>query len=196
MKYEIDPPTARGSPISGRHIKRGDVSQSSFAFRVHQERWIQGQCHFVKILEAELFDVSPVTYPAYARQPSRPVAMALRSRVPVVRGRSPVAAAGDVLRRLRQLAAAPSACERCRVGRRRGSWVNGKGGAIFYVVCPSCSERKILDRRARILRGGDRSMMAARLRGLDAAEQQLINAKRRTSHAQKHCYEPERAVRT
>lgn len=53
-------------------VKRGDVDQSSFAFRVIKEEWVEadtdGDTKTLPkrtILEAQLFDVSPVTYPAY-----------------------------------------------------------------------------------------------------------------------------------
>lgn len=52
-------------------IKRGDIDQSSFAFRVLKETWeeadatVAGDLPKRTILEAELYDVSPVTYPAY-----------------------------------------------------------------------------------------------------------------------------------
>lgn len=66
LHYEIDPPDtslARDLVVS---IERGDVSQSSFAFRPTREQWDEtGDLPVRTILEAELFDVSPVTYPAY-----------------------------------------------------------------------------------------------------------------------------------
>jgi phage head maturation protease len=47
-------------------IERGDVSQSSFAFRATKEEWDEtGDLPVRTVLECELFDVSPVTYPAY-----------------------------------------------------------------------------------------------------------------------------------
>jgi HK97 family phage prohead protease len=47
-------------------IERGDVSQMSFAFRVLREEWDETADMLKrKILEVELFDVSPVTFPAY-----------------------------------------------------------------------------------------------------------------------------------
>ncbi len=42
LKYDIDPPTATWVTDLRASIKAGDISQSSFAFRVHQERWIPG----------------------------------------------------------------------------------------------------------------------------------------------------------
>jgi HK97 family phage prohead protease len=51
-------------------IERGDVSQSSFAFTVKEDSWERGQDgkpSLRKIVKVEsLYDVSPVTYPAYA----------------------------------------------------------------------------------------------------------------------------------
>jgi HK97 family phage prohead protease len=52
-------------------IARGDIDQSSFAFRVLEETWeeadtsVAGDLPKRTIVKAELFDVSPVTYPAY-----------------------------------------------------------------------------------------------------------------------------------
>lgn len=49
-------------------VKRGDVSQSSFAFRVKEDEWStrNGKDHR-KITKLQMwFDVGPVTYPAYA----------------------------------------------------------------------------------------------------------------------------------
>lgn len=47
-------------------IERGDVSQMSFAFRVRKEEWDEtGDVPVRTLLEVELFDVSPVTFPAY-----------------------------------------------------------------------------------------------------------------------------------
>ncbi len=50
-------------------IGRKDVSQQSFAFRTVKDRWTYSddpaKPAFRELLEAELFDVSPVTYPAY-----------------------------------------------------------------------------------------------------------------------------------
>lgn len=48
-------------------VKRGDVSQSSFAFSIDQEIWDDqdGKNHRQIIKVKRLYDVSPVTYPAY-----------------------------------------------------------------------------------------------------------------------------------
>ncbi len=47
-------------------IDRGDVTQSSFGFRTIRDEWHQvDDVNTRRILEVELFDVSPVTFPAY-----------------------------------------------------------------------------------------------------------------------------------
>jgi hypothetical protein len=48
-------------------VKRGDIDQMSFAFQSIQEQWDETDAeHPVRtITEARLFDVSPVTFPAY-----------------------------------------------------------------------------------------------------------------------------------
>lgn len=47
-------------------IGRGDVSQMSFGFRVLKQEWDEtGDVLKRTIVEVELFDVSPVTFPAY-----------------------------------------------------------------------------------------------------------------------------------
>ncbi len=60
----IDTPTVRGFVAS---IERGDVSQMSFAFVATDDEWdIDANEQWVRrVKRARLFDVSPVTYPAY-----------------------------------------------------------------------------------------------------------------------------------
>lgn len=55
-------------------IDRGDVDQSSFAFTVARERWEEDEEGVITrtILEVkDLYDVSPVTYPAYEQTDAR-----------------------------------------------------------------------------------------------------------------------------
>jgi hypothetical protein len=57
-------------------MRRGDIDQSSFAFRTVKDRWGVGKTDAGDevderwLLEAQLFDVSPVTYPAYPQTSS------------------------------------------------------------------------------------------------------------------------------
>lgn len=70
LKYEIDPPDttyARDLVVS---IGRGDVTGSSFSFLATKEEWTEpaagsNELPLRRILQAELYDVAPCTYPAY-----------------------------------------------------------------------------------------------------------------------------------
>lgn len=69
LRYEVDPPATQWAQDLMRTIARGDVSQSSFAFRVTHDEWTApataGGLPLRTVRAVELFDVSPVTYPAY-----------------------------------------------------------------------------------------------------------------------------------
>jgi len=67
LAIEIDPPDtsyARDLMVS---IERGDITQMSFAFKTIKDSWEnQDKKESIRTLEeVDLFDVSPVTYPAY-----------------------------------------------------------------------------------------------------------------------------------
>lgn len=75
LRYAFDAPNTTAGNDLLESIKRGDISQSSFGFRVKDDKWeelemeLNGKKWFktkriiVKI--ERLFDVSPVTFPAY-----------------------------------------------------------------------------------------------------------------------------------
>jgi HK97 family phage prohead protease len=73
LRYEIDPPNTSYANDLAESLRRGDISQSSFAFRVDYENdgdtWIydSGKDLYIRTLIKckRLYDVSPVTYPAY-----------------------------------------------------------------------------------------------------------------------------------
>ncbi len=66
LRYEVDTPDTAWARDLVTLIDRGDVSQSSFAFRATRQEWDDtGELPVRTILEVELLDVSPVTYPAY-----------------------------------------------------------------------------------------------------------------------------------
>jgi HK97 family phage prohead protease len=70
LRYEFDmPDTSYGNDLL-ISMERGDISQSSFGFTVIDEEWIDRSADKLlpmrRILRVgRLFDVSPVTYPAY-----------------------------------------------------------------------------------------------------------------------------------
>jgi hypothetical protein len=66
LKIDCIPPDAQWARDLLASIDRGDVDQMSFGFRTLTDRWemIDGQDVRV-LMDVELFDVSPVTFPAY-----------------------------------------------------------------------------------------------------------------------------------
>lgn len=69
LRYEITPPDTQWAKDLISSIQRGDVSQSSFAFSMTGgvEEWDDSKEPAVRtIVEVgKLYDISPVTYPAY-----------------------------------------------------------------------------------------------------------------------------------
>lgn len=68
LRYRIVPPDTQWARDAVTSIKRGDVSQTSFGFRVQREAWepqTSGPSKRILIKAAQLYDVSPVTFPAY-----------------------------------------------------------------------------------------------------------------------------------
>lgn len=68
LKYEFEAPNTSAGNDLLEMLRRGDVSQSSFAFTIAAEEWIEekGMKPKRRITKVErLYDVSPVTYPAY-----------------------------------------------------------------------------------------------------------------------------------
>lgn len=67
LAYECDVPDTqlvRDMVISP--IARGDVNQCSFGFYTIADKWAKVDGEWIRtLLECEVFDVSPVTYPAY-----------------------------------------------------------------------------------------------------------------------------------
>jgi len=64
--FEVMPPDTPNARALMTSIQRGDINQMSFGFRTISDDWsmIDGVQHRT-LLEVELFDVSPVTFPAY-----------------------------------------------------------------------------------------------------------------------------------
>lgn len=64
----ITPPDTQWARDLMQSIQRGDVSQMSFGFRVVKDNWLpagQDGLPVRELLSVQLFDVSPVTFPAY-----------------------------------------------------------------------------------------------------------------------------------
>lgn len=69
LAIEIDPPDTQAGRDLLVLLERGDVDQMSFGFRTVRDEWFtpEGEAYPTErtLLEVELFDVSPVTFPAY-----------------------------------------------------------------------------------------------------------------------------------
>jgi len=66
LAIAISPPDTQWARDLMETIKRGDVDQMSFAFKVVKDSWDESGKETIRTLEeVDLFDVSPVTYPAY-----------------------------------------------------------------------------------------------------------------------------------
>lgn len=66
LRYEIDPPNTTVATDLLESIRRGDIDQSSFAFTPKSQTWRKDGEQLVReINDVDLYDVSPVTYPAY-----------------------------------------------------------------------------------------------------------------------------------
>jgi len=70
--YEVDPPETNTGQDVVTSLRRGDVTGSSFGFVVEEDVWRKQKqaddtaLKIREIVSVELWDVSPVTYPAYA----------------------------------------------------------------------------------------------------------------------------------
>jgi len=69
LKVEIVPPDTQAGRDAVTSIKRGDVTQMSIAFQIVKQEWYEpqdkNQMPLRTIKEAKLFEVSPVTFPAF-----------------------------------------------------------------------------------------------------------------------------------
>lgn len=70
LRYTITPPdTQLVRDLVIEPMKRGDVTQSSFGFTLMEDEWDESGDYPVRTLKriGEVFDVSPVTFPAYTQ---------------------------------------------------------------------------------------------------------------------------------
>lgn len=113
LHYEIDPPDTQYARDLQVSIERGDVSQSSFAFRAGDDKWWEDKAVVYRelITVERLYDVSPVTFPAYAGATAGVAARSLDSVIDAfvaeleIRSRAGQAL-DELMNRLQQLRAA------------------------------------------------------------------------------------------
>lgn len=74
LRYKVIPPDTTWANDLKTSMKRGDINQSSFAFTVEEDSWEYDEekdlCTRTIKKVKRLYDVSPVTYPAYEQTES------------------------------------------------------------------------------------------------------------------------------
>ncbi|MBX3014847.1 MAG: HK97 family phage prohead protease [Caldilineaceae bacterium] len=67
LRVEIDPPSSPMADSFMASVERGDVNQMSFAFRTLEDTWDEdAEGQLIRTLtKVKLYEVSPVTFPAY-----------------------------------------------------------------------------------------------------------------------------------
>jgi len=66
LRFEAEPPDAQWARDALVTMRRGDVDQASFGFWTRMDHWSNEDGEIVRrLLDVDLFDVSPVTFPAY-----------------------------------------------------------------------------------------------------------------------------------
>tara|TARA_R100001244_G_scaffold121245_1_gene90875 strand:+ start:3024 stop:3995 length:972 start_codon:yes stop_codon:yes gene_type:complete len=81
LKYEFDVPDTTAGRDLVVSMKRGDITQSSFAFTVEEDSWEQIEGKDIRTINKvkRLYDVSPVSIPAYPS--ANDLALAQRSKM-------------------------------------------------------------------------------------------------------------------
>jgi len=66
LRFEVRPPDTSYAHDLIELIRRGDVNQMSFGFQVIDDEWrTEGGINYRTLKKVRLFEVSPVTFPAY-----------------------------------------------------------------------------------------------------------------------------------
>lgn len=81
LMYEVTVPATRAGLDAAENVRAGLVTGSSFAFRAVNDTWSETDTGFPlrTVTEAALFDVGPVTFPAYLQTEQGDAALAVRS---------------------------------------------------------------------------------------------------------------------
>ncbi len=67
LKVKINPPDTQWARDLRTSIERGDIDQMSFGFTVEEDEWrYEDGVDIRELRKVKLFDVSPVTFPAYS----------------------------------------------------------------------------------------------------------------------------------
>lgn len=85
LRISVDPPDTTWARDLLTSIKRGDIDQMSFGFKTIKDEWEKRDGENLRFLdEARLFDISPVTFPAYPQ-----TTVAVRAKVESIAKETP-----------------------------------------------------------------------------------------------------------
>jgi len=87
LRYRAHPPDTQWARDAIASIRRGDVDQSSFRFETVRDAWSEQEGSSTwrrELIEVRLYDVSPVTFPAYPQTSAQ-----VRARLGEVQGDPP-----------------------------------------------------------------------------------------------------------
>ena len=93
LRISINPPETTWAKDLLTSIKRGDIDQMSFGFTTIKDEWekgIEGELNTRYLVEVRLFDISPVTFPAYPQ-----TTVAVRAKVESITKETPPEPAPD-----------------------------------------------------------------------------------------------------
>lgn len=107
LRIEIDPPRSPMADSFVASVERGDVNQMSFAFRALDEKWDEDdEGQLIRTLtRVKLYEVSPVTFPAYPATTISARSDAIYGLIPEIPKefrRAPDSHSGDAAARARQ----------------------------------------------------------------------------------------------
>lgn len=66
LGFELNLPDTQAGRDTAISVKRGDITGMSFGFAVRDEEWDRSDGDLRKLKDIELYEISPVTFPAYA----------------------------------------------------------------------------------------------------------------------------------
>lgn len=76
LRFEVQPPETSYAADVMALVRRGDVNQMSFGFEVVDDEWrTEAGINYRTLKKVRLFEVSPVTFPAYAETSAEARAM-------------------------------------------------------------------------------------------------------------------------
>lgn len=127
--YEVEPPDTQWARDLMTSIKRKDIRGSSFTFRTIKDRWEEQSGIQVRtLLEIDVFEMGPVTMPAYGKADAQVRAMLEARGIVLANDGEPAASA------LLELGLDPARLEYLARNRRTGLWTDAETDELRQVL--------------------------------------------------------------